>query len=64
MTHRSYVARVVIVVGGAVHALLVEGAMETVSKAVLCALVFAAAMKVLADRAWRKRPAPRGEPTG
>ena len=47
---------VVIVVGSAVHVILVEGAMETVSKTALCALVLAAAMKVMADlRVWRKR---------
>lgn len=45
---------VVIVVGSAVHVILVEGAMETVSKTALCALVLAAAMKVMADlRVWR-----------
>jgi predicted ferric reductase len=46
---------VVIVVGGVVHAMLVEGTMETVSKAALCALVLAAAIKAMADlRVWRK----------
>ena len=45
---------VVIVVGSAVHVILVEGAMETVSKTALCALVLAAAIKVMADlRVWR-----------
>jgi hypothetical protein len=53
---------VVIVVGSVVHALLIEGAMETVSKAALCALVLAAAIKVIADlRVWRKRATGRGE---
>jgi hypothetical protein len=53
---------VVIVVGTVAHALLIEGAMETVSKAALCALVLAAAIKVMADlRVWRKRAASRGE---
>ncbi len=53
---------VVIVVGSAVHCLLVEGAMETVSKAALCALVLAAAIKVMADRrVWRKQAASRGQ---
>jgi hypothetical protein len=53
---------VVIVVGSVVHGLLIEGAMETVSKAALCALVLAAAIKVIADlRVWRKRAAARGE---
>jgi predicted ferric reductase len=46
----------VIVAGSVVHAILIEGAMETVSKAALCALVLAAAIKVMADlRVWRKR---------
>jgi hypothetical protein len=45
---------VVIVVGSIVHAMLVEGTMETVSKAALCALVLAAAIKVMAGlRVWR-----------
>jgi predicted ferric reductase len=52
---------VVIVVGSVVHAILVEGTMETVSKAALCALVVAAALKVMADlRVWRKRATSRG----
>src|SRR5262245_12183286 len=47
---------VVIVAGSVVHATLVEGAMETVSKAALCVLVLGATMKVMADlRVWRKR---------
>jgi predicted ferric reductase len=55
---------VVIVVGGVVHAVLIEGAMETVSKVALCALVFAAAVKVMADlRVWRKPAALRSEST-
>lgn len=45
---------VIIVVGSVVHALLVEGTMETMSKAALCALVLAAAIKVMVDlRVWR-----------
>ena len=40
---------VVIAAGSVVHALLIEGTMETVSKAVLCALVVAATLKVAAD---------------
>jgi predicted ferric reductase len=53
---------VVIVVGSVVHAVLVEGTMETVSKAVLGALVLAAAVKVMADlRVWRKRATSRRE---
>jgi len=53
---------VVIVVGSVVHGMLVEGTMETISKAALCALVLAAAIKVMVDlRVWRKRAALRGE---
>jgi predicted ferric reductase len=53
---------IVIVVGSVVHGLLIEGAMETVSKAALCALVLAATIKVMADlRVWRKRGTLRGE---
>ena len=53
---------VVIVVGSVVHGMLVEGTMETMSKAALCALVLAAAIKVIADlRVWRKRATVRGE---
>ena len=53
---------VVIVAGSVVHGMLIEGAMETVSKAALCALVLAATMKVMADlRVWRKRETLRGE---
>jgi hypothetical protein len=55
---------VVIVVGSVVHGLLIEGAMETVSKAALCALVPAAAIKVMVDlRVWRKRATLRAENT-
>ena len=58
---------VVIVVGSVVHGMLIEGTMETVSKAALCALVVVAAATVMVDlRVWRKRagwrdhkPAPR-----
>ncbi|WP_312015121.1 ferric reductase-like transmembrane domain-containing protein [Bradyrhizobium lablabi] len=53
---------VVIVAGSVVHCMLVEGTMETVSKAALCALVLGATIKVMADlRVWRKRPTSRGE---
>jgi predicted ferric reductase len=53
---------VVIVVGGVVHGMLVEGTMETMSKAALCALVLSATIKVMADL-WmrRKRTTSRGE---
>jgi len=51
---------VVIVAGSVVHAMLIEGTMETLSKAALCALVLAAAIKVMVDlRVWRKPGALR-----
>ena len=40
---------VVIIVGSVVHALLIDGTMGTVSKAVLCTLVVVAAGKVIVD---------------
>ena len=44
----------VIVVGSVVHALQIEGTMETLSKAVLCALILIATVKVVADlRVWK-----------
>jgi predicted ferric reductase len=47
---------VVIVAGSVVHAMLVEGPMETMTKAALCLLVLGATIKVMADlRVWRKR---------
>jgi predicted ferric reductase len=53
---------IVIVAGSVVHAILIEGTMETFSKAALCALVLAAAIKVMSDlRVWRKRATPRAE---
>ncbi|MEM7428192.1 MAG: ferric reductase-like transmembrane domain-containing protein [Pseudomonadota bacterium] len=49
----------VVVVGSVVHAVLIEGTMETVSKVVLCVLVVLALVKVAADLrlwpAWRRR---------
>jgi len=39
----------VIVAGSVVHAVLIEGTMETMTKAALCVLVIAAAAKVMAD---------------
>ena len=52
---------VVIVTGSVVHGMLVEGTMETMSKAALCALVLAATIKVMADylRVGRKRTTSR-----
>ena len=53
---------IVIVVGSVVHGILIEGTMETMSKAALCALVLAATIKVMADlRVRRKRGTSRGE---
>lgn len=44
---------VVVVAGSVVHAMLIEGAMGTISKAVLCALVLMATAKAVADlRPW------------
>jgi predicted ferric reductase len=52
---------VVIVLGSVVHGMLVEGTMETMSKAALCALVLAAAIKVITDlQVWRKPVTSRG----
>ncbi|MEO1313432.1 MAG: ferric reductase-like transmembrane domain-containing protein [Pseudomonadota bacterium] len=53
----------VIVLGTVVHAMLIEGTMETVSKAALGVLALAATVKVMADlRVWataRRRETPR-----
>jgi predicted ferric reductase len=51
----------VIVIGSVVHSLLVEGAMETVSKVALCALILGAVIKVMADLARRMRATSRSE---
>ena len=55
---------IVIVAGSVVHAILIEGTMETMSKAALCALVLGATIKVMADL-WsrRKRATLREEST-
>lgn len=45
----------VIVGGSVVHGMLIEGTMETISKAALCALVIAATLKAVADFRTRKR---------
>jgi predicted ferric reductase len=56
------VLAVVIVTGTVAHGLLIEGAMETVSKVALCALVLAVTVKVMADlRVWRRGTASRSE---
>ncbi|MDA9495563.1 ferric reductase-like transmembrane domain-containing protein [Bradyrhizobium sp. CCBAU 11361] len=53
---------IVIVAGSVVHCLLIEGTMETISKAALCALVLAATVKVMVDlQVWRRRRTLRGE---
>jgi hypothetical protein len=53
---------IVIVAGSVAHGILIEGTMETVSKAALCVLVLAAAIKVLADLWARIKRGPlRGE---
>jgi predicted ferric reductase len=52
---------VVIVVGGVVHAMLVEGTMETMSKAALCALVLAAATRVIVGLVRRMRATSHAE---
>jgi predicted ferric reductase len=47
---------IVIVIGSVLHSVLIEGTMETVTKLALCALVVAAAAKVIFDlRVWRGR---------
>ena len=53
---------IVIVAGSVAHCLLIEGTMETISKAALCALVLAATVKVMVDlQVWRRRRTLRGE---
>ncbi|MGB6859593.1 MAG: ferric reductase-like transmembrane domain-containing protein [Pseudolabrys sp.] len=52
---------VVIVVGSVVHGMLIEGTMETMSKTALCALVLAAAIRVMVDLVRRMRATSRGE---
>ena len=59
IVHMSLAA--VIVAGSVAHAMLVEGPMETISKAALCALVLAAAIKVMANLVGRMRATSRGE---
>ena len=54
------VLTVVIVVGTVVHGILIEGTMETMSKAALCALVVAATIKVMVDiPVWTRRSTAR-----
>ncbi|MCK8464589.1 ferric reductase-like transmembrane domain-containing protein [Aliiroseovarius sp. S1339] len=50
----------VVVAGSVVHAMLIEGTMETISKVALCVLVLAATVKALADlRIWTYRTTSR-----
>ncbi len=50
---------VVIVLGSTLHAMLIEGTMETISKAALCALVLAATARAVAGLQFRRpRPTP------
>ena len=46
---------IVIVAGSVAHGMLIEGTMETMSKAALCALVLAAAIKVMVDLGFSER---------
>ena len=47
---------VVIVIGSVIHGILIEGTMETITKAALCVLVLAATMKAMIDlRVWARR---------
>ena len=51
---------IIIVTATVVHSILIEGTMETVSKAALCVLVLAVTAKVIADlQVWAKRNLPR-----
>ena len=56
----AHMALAAVIVGGTVvHAALIEGTMETLSKAALCMLVLGAATKVMADLVRRLRAASR-----
>jgi len=51
---------VVIVIGAVLHAVLIEGTMETISKLALCVLVLGTTIKVMTDlRVWRRRRSER-----
>ncbi|MEO1328480.1 MAG: ferric reductase-like transmembrane domain-containing protein [Pseudomonadota bacterium] len=52
----------VIVLGGVVHALLIEGTMETLSKAAICLLVVAATLKLMLDIRSRRKSTRRRAP--
>ena len=51
--HTSLVS--IVVLGGVVHAMLIEGTMETISKAVICGLIVAATMSAVAAPWMRTR---------
>ena len=53
LSHKTLAA--VIVAGSVIHAMLIEGTMETVSKAVLCALVLVVTLSALAGVSFRKQ---------
>jgi len=56
--HTSLAA--VTVVGTVIHAVLIEGTMETLSKMALCAFALAATVKIMADLwGWKKRTTSR-----
>lgn len=58
IVHTSFA--VGIVACSVIHGLLIEGTMETMSKAALCALALAATIKVVTDlRVWRKQATSR-----
>lgn len=57
ITHLSLAA--VIVGGSVIHGMLIEGTMETMSKAALCVLVIAATIKVMVDLWPRKKRVQR-----
>ncbi len=63
IAHMSLAA--VIVAGSVVHAVLIEGTMETMTKVALCALVVAAAAKVMIDLwARQNKTRPMNSPPG
>lgn len=59
ISHTSLVS--IVVLGGVIHALLIEGTMETTSKAVLCGLVIAATVAAVAAPWLRARRRTVGE---
>lgn len=60
ITHLSLAA--VIAGGSVIHGMLIEGTMETMSKAALCTLVVAAAIKVMVDLWPREKKRPIESP--